>query len=87
MVVGVEKSKETLADLAELACDGIDLFKKGIGLGSFGKIVEILADVKELIADAPLALPELADLNAVEAAELGAAAYVAVKKIVDAVRK
>lgn len=82
----VTKTLETFDDLGNIAVDGITLVKKGISFASFGAIIDLLGQVKELVADAPMALPELMDLDAAEAAQVGQAAYVVVSKIMVALK-
>jgi hypothetical protein len=85
---GIVETLETIGDLKNLSVDGIALVKSalrgplGIG-GIFTGVLKVVADVKEL-ADAPLALPELKDLDATEAGQIGAASYVCVKAIIAA---
>lgn len=83
---GIEHAKKTLEGLAELTCDAISIVRKGGGLSAVKKAFEVLSDVKVLIEEAPQALPELADLSGEECAELGASAYVAVKRIVESLK-
>lgn len=85
MVLGVQKTKETLENLAELAVDAAVLVKGGITFGSLGKVLEVLGNLKALVESAPQALPELMELDPAEAGEVATAAYVAVKKVVAAV--
>ncbi len=86
MTVGIEKTLATLADLQELAVDGITLAKKGPwGLGSLTRVLEILGDVRSLAADAVQVMPELADLDATETGKIGAAAVTLVKAVMAAV--
>mgnify|MGYP001591939965 CR=1 FL=1 len=90
MSAGVVKAIECISDLKDLAVDGIALAKAAtrgaLGWGAvFAGVVKVGADIKELAADAPSALPELADgISEAEAAQLGAASYVCVKAIVAA---
>lgn len=87
MALGIQKTKETIEDLTKIAVAGVEIAKDGLGIGSFLKVVGLLNVVKELVVDAPLALPELADLDAAESAEIGAAAYNMVKSIILAIKK
>ncbi len=85
MTVGIDKTLETLDDVGELVADAITLVKRCIGLGSLPRLLEILRDVQELAQDAPSALPELTDVDPVEAGKIATAAYIQVKKIVAAI--
>jgi hypothetical protein len=84
--VGIDKTLKTVADLQKLAVDGISLVKAGpIGFGSLARLFGILSDIKDVANDAQGALPELKDVDAVEAGQLAAAAYVLVKAVMVAV--
>lgn len=83
---GIEHAKKTLEGLGELTCDAVGIVRSGVGLGSIKKVFEILEDAKVLIYEAPQALPELADLDASECAQLGASAYSVVKRIVESIK-
>ncbi len=86
MKLGIAKTLETIGDLKVLAVDGIRLAKTGpFGLSLFTSLLKVVADVKELIADAPAALPELTDLDATEAGQVGSAAYDLVAGVIAAV--
>jgi hypothetical protein len=66
MSLGIENTLATFADLQSLAVDGIRLAKRGPwGFGTLARVVGIINDVKNLVADATAALPELSDLEAV----------------------
>lgn len=91
--MGIEKALEVFDDLGILAISGVTLakeFRHGVGigaiLGSLGKIVALAKSVEELVKDVPAALPELMDLDGMEAAKIGQAAYLLVKKMVDAIK-
>jgi hypothetical protein len=93
-MAGVDKTLEVFQDLSGLAVSGVKIaktFKNGIGvsaiLGSIGQLVQLGKSVDELIKDLPAALPELADLDGVECAKIGAAAYDLVKKGLVAVKE
>ena len=85
-MAGIDKTLEVFDDLGNLAAAGVRIAKSGLGIASFGQILKVLENVKELLQDAPLALPELMDLDAVESAKLGQAAYGMVKKVMEAVK-
>lgn len=82
-MAGVEKTIECFDDVGAIALDVIDLVKGGLTLTSIPKALDAVAKVVELAKDAPAALPELADLDSTEAAQIGAAAYSLVKKVLD----
>lgn len=82
---GIDKTLETLDDVGELVADAVTLVKRGVGLGSLPRLLEILRDVQALAEDAPAALPELKDVDAVEAGRIATSAYTQVKKIVAAI--
>lgn len=84
-MAGIAKSVETIQDVGEVVVDVATLVKGGVSLGNLGHLLAILNDVKELIADARQALPELADVDAAEAGQLATAAYTQIKRIVVAV--
>lgn len=86
MITGVDHTKKTLLALGELTCDVISIVRDGAGFGSIKKAFEVLSEAKILIQEAPLALPELADLDAKECADLGAIAYSTVKRIVESIK-
>lgn len=85
MSLGIEHSKKVLADLGAIAVAGIEIAKKGGGLGALKQIFVLIEDVKGLISEAPLALPELKDVDSVEAGQLATAAYDLVKSVISAV--
>lgn len=85
-MVGIEKTLATIGDLQKLAVDGIKLAKSGpFGLGLFTGVLKVVGDIKDLVTDAPFALPELKDLDGAESAQLGAAAYGLVTAVIGAV--
>ncbi len=85
LVLGVDNSKRVLVELGQVAVGGILIIKKGIGLNSISKLLAMAGDVKELIALAPKALPELKDVDAKESGELAEVAYAVVRDIVNAI--
>lgn len=84
MSTGIAHVKLTLSGLLKLACDGIGLVKGGVSFGSVQKVLALVGDVKQLLENAPGALPELQDLDAAEVGELGSLAYAGVIQIVAA---
>jgi len=85
-VVGIIETKRAFLAIAELAVDAVGLAKHGIGFGAIAKVVEILKDIKLVAEAAPHALPELADLDQAEAAELAQVAYQVVHSILQAIQ-
>ncbi len=87
-MIGIAKTLETVADLKAMTVDAIRLAKaaqKGGVLSwpaIFNGVLKVGGDVKELVGDAPLALPELKDVDAAEAGQIATAAYDLVKTIV-----
>ncbi len=86
MALGIVKTLEVIEDLGSIAQIAIKIAKEGLSFGSIGNLLQIAKDVNELIKDVPGALPELSDLDSVEAAKIGEAAYGLVKKVVDAIK-
>ncbi len=87
VAIGIDKTLETISDLTSLGINAIYLAKAATrGVLGWGQIlagvVKVAGDVKELVADAPSALPELKDLDSAEMGVIGSAAYDAVKAIV-----
>lgn len=80
--LGVDASLKVLAAVGELVVDGLDVVKAP-ALGKLKKVLELVDDVLAVASAAPDALPELAELDAEDAAKLGAAAYAVVKKVVE----
>lgn len=87
MVVGLEHSKKILADLADLLLEGISVAQHGVGIGAIRQIMALVADMKDLLIEAPLAFPELEKMDAAEAQELAKAAYELFKNIVTSFHK
>lgn len=80
--LGVDASLKVLAAVGELVVDGLDVVKAP-SLAKLRKVLELVDSVVDIAAAAPAALPELAELDAEDAAKLGAAAYAVVKRVVD----
>lgn len=89
MSLPVTKTLETIADVQAVVVDGIAL-AKAAGKGALGipallsAVLKVAADVKEVVADAPAALPELKDLDASETGKVAEATYALVKAVVAA---
>ncbi len=84
-MIGIEKTLKTIGDLKNLAVDGIKIAKSGpFGLGILTGLLKIAGDIKDVVADAPGALPELKDLDGNESSQIGAAAYDLVSSVVGA---
>lgn len=91
--LGIDKTLEVFDDLGVLAVKGVAIakeFSHGVGIGaimgSVGKLMDLSKAVQELIKDVPAAAPELLDLTAEESAKIGQAAFVLVKKMIDAIK-
>lgn len=86
-MAGIEKTVECFDDLGNLAVDVIGIVKTGgLSLTVLPKLLNAVAQIGELVKDLPAALPELADLDSTEAAQIGAAAFGLVKKVVAALQ-
>lgn len=84
MKVGIENTLETIQDLENVVVDGIRFAKASIGLGKITAAVKVVQDVTDLLAEAPLVLPELKDLDGEESGKIGAASYTLVKTVLAA---
>lgn len=89
MALGIVKTLEVISDLKALAVDGIGLAKSAtrgpIGWPALlAAVVKVAGDVKDLVADAPEALPELKEVDPAEAGQLATAAYGLVKDVMAA---
>ncbi len=82
MVVGIDHSKKIIKDLGIVSCGVIRIVKRGLGLRSIAHILGMLDEVKDVLEMAPRALPELADIDPVEAGQLAQAAYQVVLEVV-----
>lgn len=85
--MGVDKSLEVIEGVKVLVIEGADLLKNGISLSKFGKLITIVGIVQELVMDAKGALPEVKELDSVEAGRLTEASYKAVQEIVKSLAK
>lgn len=86
--MGVDKCLEVMDDVGGCAVIVIGMVKDGkIGIGSIGKLMDLMKHANELIKDIPDALPEMQDLDAAEVGKLGAAGFMMVKKIIAAVKQ
>ncbi len=86
MVTGVGNTLEVIESLGTVAANAVGVLRGKASWGDIGKLLSLLSEVKDIIAAAPGVLPELIDVDANEAAQLGRAAYEAVKRVVDATR-
>lgn len=83
-MTGIVKTLQTIADMEKLAIDVIDIIKDGsVSFSDIPKLFDLFGALKDLVVDAPQALPELSDLDALEVGQIGAAAYSLIKTIVD----
>ena len=93
MALGIERTLEVIESLGEMAVVGVTVAKavQGGGFISVIRAADKLAAmgmaVQELIKDVPAALPEMRDVDAQEAAKLGAAAYKVVVRVIAAAAK
>lgn len=83
--LGISKTQACLVNLTGAVCDALEIFRGGIGLGDIGSLLSCARKVNDLVKDAQVVLPELADLSAEEAAVLGAASFASVKQIIEKV--
>ncbi len=84
---GVKNSLKFFADLGDTVVDVLGVVKAYQSSGLWGvmsKIAPLMAEVAVIVVDAKASLPELAELDAEEALQIGAAAYSAIQKIVAA---
>lgn len=84
--LGVQRSKEVLQDVGNIAALLTYLIKNGMDSQAFFRLTGLVSHVLELMQDAPAAWPELKDLEQEEAADLGMEAYKAAKMIYDAIK-
>lgn len=80
-MLGIEHVKAALDKLGDLASHAIDLGKHGIGVSAISDILNILKDVRALLAELPQAMPEMADLDGHESAELAKHAYEMIRRM------
>lgn len=82
MALGVEHSRKVLKEVGELAEGLIDLVKHRTVIGMVFALPSVLGDVKDLVAAAPKALPELGDIDQAEASLIAGDAYALVRRII-----
>lgn len=91
MALGIEHSLKFLGEVKDTLVDGVSLYTAAKS-GPFGwaamlaAVVKVATDVKGLVADAAPTLPELKDVDAVEAGKLAAAGYECVLAVVAALK-
>jgi len=84
-MLGIEKTLETMQDIGNLAVNVITIVRAGgFKLVLLPKIFDSLQQINELVQDAPKSIAELKDLDALESAKVGAAAFEMFKKIISA---
>lgn len=86
-LLGVENTLKFFADLGNTVVEVLNVAKayKSGGLWAvMGKVGPLMAQVSIIVVDAKASLPELAELDAAEGLQVGAAAYSAIQKIVAA---
>ena len=86
MPKGVEKTKQTVESLAALVADVVAVAHGGLNMNSLPKLFEIINDIRRIVEAAPGAFPELAELDAHEASELGGIAYMSITEMVEQIR-
>lgn len=79
---GIDHTKKTIESLSTLVTDLVSVAISGIGFSTIPKLFQVAADIKEIASEIPQSLPELNDLDAQEAAQLGSAAYDIIKNII-----
>lgn len=85
-VVGIQHTKKILSDLGDVALAAVGIVKAhGSIIGSISKLYEVLKNVKDIIAEAPQALPELKDIDSAEAGEIASLTYGLVRSLVVAI--
>lgn len=82
---GIDHSKKVVEDLGKLVMDAIPIAKHGVGIGAISQLFTILADVKDLLAEAPQALPELKDMDSAKAGELSSVCYEMVRRVITSI--
>lgn len=83
--MSLEHSKSVLADISDLAVKVVGLIKHHSLFDVLPKIRVLEADIRDLVAQAPEALPELKSLDPEAAGELAKSAYELVLAIMQAV--
>lgn len=87
--LSVDNTIETIEDVGNIGVDAIDLYRATVDKDpiDIGKaIVSLITNGIDAISESNEVLPELADLDQEEAGKVGAAAYAAIKKIVEKAR-
>lgn len=85
MKVGIDHSKQVLADLSKMAVDAIHLAKNGVGFGSLKQIMDLVSESKDLIVQSKASIIELSDLDSNEFQAIAASCYDLVKNVIAAV--
>lgn len=85
LMAGVDNTLKFFADLQVLVLNVVALVKQGITWQSIVALLSLASEVGALVVDAKNALPELADLDTAESAQIAQAAYVCIAAIVAAV--
>lgn len=84
--LGIQKLSKCIDEVGEIVKQSIALFKDGKSMFAMFKLASILSDVRDLVADASAACPELKDLDPEEMKLLTEKSYEMVKKIMDALK-
>lgn len=83
MSLPITNTVKVLSDIQKLVVDACDLLRSGpLSLFSVGKVLVVLHDIQQLIADAPGAFPELKDLDPAEIGTLSQEAYNSVQAMI-----
>lgn len=81
---GVEHTTKFLNGLSHMVVEAIGIAKNGVGFGAYRQVMGLMGEMKSMLAEAKLSLPELKDLDGDDAVELGQVAYECVAAIVAA---
>ncbi len=85
-MAGIDETIKSLAELSKLTTDLVGVIKAGgFRLSVLPAVFDMASEIKALVKDIPAALPELADLDAAEAGQVGAAAFSLVKQVIVAI--
>ncbi len=85
-MASIDNTLSVFSELSKLSLDGISIVKAGgLKLSELGKLLDVAIQIGKLVKDVPASLPELKDLDAQEAAQVGAAAFDLVKGIIVAI--
>lgn len=80
-MAGIDHVLVSIDGIKKLVVDATVMVKDGISFGDLPLLFKVLSDLKVLVDNVPDALPEIKDLDPVEAGKVTEAAYVAVKEV------